>query len=109
MGLLIRQDVVEVQNYSKGTGAVGQSTFNVPDGAPIKVKCNVYPAEQSVIETYGLQQVDTRLVVCDSWPGNIHSTIAFEGAVWEPATPVAAYRKTVSARSVQLHIRKRGE
>lgn len=104
-----RQDSVTVQRHEKGpAGKVGQTTY-VPVGDPIPVPCNVYPADADIVEAYGLQKIETRHVVGDAWPGDLHSTITFEGATWDPATPVSTFGKTPSARSVQLHIKKRGE
>lgn len=101
-----RQDVVEVQQYKATRGGVGQNVYTA-DGPLILVPCNVYPLTAEEITTYGLQLVETRTVVCDSWPGTPHSRILFEGAEWDQHAVPKAFNKTRAARSVQIIIKKR--
>lgn len=102
-----RRDAVFVQNYQQTKGETGQNLYTVPDGEAVRVPCNVYPVDADTITAYGLQEVETRLIVCDMWPGNIHSTVAFEGVEWDVAAPVQNFDKTPSARSVQVVVKKR--
>jgi len=103
-----RQDVIIVQNYSKTVGNIGQTSYDTPDGPPVKVECNVYPLDADEETRYGLQEIETRKVVCDAWPGRAHSRMTFEGENWDQHAPEKNYSKSFSARSVQVVIKKRG-
>lgn len=105
---MIRQDLAYVQNYSKSIGSIGQSKYDEMDGNPIPVPCNVYPLTAAEMESYGLQLIETRSVICDAWPGDIHSRITFDGAEWDQYGPVKTYDKSWGVRSVQVIIKKRG-
>lgn len=103
-----RQDLAWVQNYKASPGGIGQNKYDVLDGPTRAVECNVYPLSTALIDTLGLQLVDSRLLVCDAWPGNVHSIISFDGALWDQAAPPKNYNKTHGVRSVQVVIKRRG-
>lgn len=105
---MIRRHTITVQNYTASTGGIGQPKYNVFDGYEIEVPCNVHPLTAELITTYGLQEVDARLVVADSWPGNTHSTITYAGATWDQQGPAKVNGISDGARSVQFIIKKRG-
>lgn len=105
-----KQDVVSVQQYTKSTGGIGQAVYTA-SGEPVTVPCNVYPLTAEEVTTYGLQEIETRSVVCDllpGWPGRPHSRITFEGAEWDQYAMPKTYNKTRAATSVQIIIKKRG-
>ncbi len=102
-----RQNIVTVQNYKAVTGSLGQSEWTDPDGAPKIVQCNVYPLEADIIDLYGLQAFETRAVWCDSWPGDLHSEIVFEGAVWLQAAPPKTHNKSFNLLNVIVPIKRR--
>lgn len=102
-----RQDTVVVQNHSATIGSVGQKVWTTPDGEPKTVPCNVYPLAADIIELFGLQAFETRAVWCDSWPGDLHSSITFEGATWDQAAPAATHNKSQNLLNVIVPIKKR--
>lgn len=97
-----------VQLYTKTTGGIGQNKYDTPVGEPIKVACNVYPLTTEEETAAGLQSIDTRKVVCDAWPGDLHCRVTFDGAEWDQHAPAKDFNKSWAARSVQLVIKKRG-
>lgn len=103
-----RQDVVTVQNFTKTVGGIGQAKYTTPNGKPVKVPCNVYPLTAAESEAFGLQLIETQSIVCDAWPGNVHSRITYQGEAWDQVGPVKTFSKTFGVRSVQLVIQKRG-
>lgn len=100
-----RQDIALVQNYTKTTGTIGQAVYTTPDGAPKRVECNGYPLDAALIDLFGLQKVETRALWCDAWPGDLHSTIEFEGQKWMQAAPLATHNKSQNLLNVVVPIK----
>lgn len=89
------RDTIYVQNYLETTGSVGQTKHTEPNGDPIKLKGNLYPLDASEVESFGLQNVESRLFHLHrgQWPGNQFSKITFEGSKWEQIGPTSVYNK----------------
>ena len=103
-----RKKSVSVQNYLKKKGSIGQSTYTEPDGAAVPVPCNVYPLDAAEVVEYGVQELETLKLYCDSWPGNLHSRITYRGEEWDQAAPVKGFDNTVKLKNVVVIIKKRG-
>ena len=100
--------MVHVQNFTKTIGGIGQNKWDTPDGLPIPVPCNVHPLTAEELVADGLQSIDSRKVVADKWPGNIHSRITFRDEEWDQVGPAKVHDISDHANSIQITIKKRG-
>jgi hypothetical protein len=102
--------VVVVQNYSRTISDMGTPKNAEPDGPPVTVRCNVYPLSSDESVSLGLINDETRRVYLHftTWPGNQHSTITFDGALWEQVGPVVTYDSGFATKHSQVVLRKRG-
>lgn len=103
---MMRKHVVIVQPYEKVLGPMGESTYR-PTGAPVPVPCNVHPITADEITAFGLQEVDARKIVADTWPGDIHCRITYDGEEWDQHGPAHHHDISDNANSWQVLIQKR--
>lgn len=104
------RDKLSVQNYRETTGSVGQTKHDEPDGDPIPVRGNLYPLEATEVESFGLQNVETRQFHqhAGKWPGNQFSRVFFEGSKWEQVGPAVRYTKGRQTAHTRVVLRRIG-
>jgi hypothetical protein len=100
------RDLVVVQKLVATTGKMGEDEW-VKEGAPVEVRCNVYPATASENEALGLVNSQTRVVHIRNqpWPADQFSEVSYDGSYWEQIGPAVRYNKGVGTRHVQVYLR----
>jgi hypothetical protein len=104
------RNVVLVQKMSPTIGTSGQTKYIVPDGAPIRVACNVYPLSSDERSDRGLVNDVTVQVILhrSEWPGDQHARITYDGSVWEQVGPADRYVVGHASRNTQVVLRRVG-
>ena len=108
MSLLDRAPhVVTVQNRTASKDSRGQTVYsNV--GAPVDVPCSCQPLSASESNVDGLQALTKRFIVSRTWPGDILSTIIWDGFDWDVVGDPQHRSMSAATDHWEIVIEKRG-
>lgn len=98
---------VLVQQRVASENSRGQTVYtNVGDATP--VRCSVQPLSASESGFGGLQAVTKRFIVSRTWPGDILSSITFDGYDWDTVGDPQHLDMSPATDHWEIIIEKRG-
>jgi hypothetical protein len=101
-----RRHTLTVQPRKRKDGSAGQRELE-NDGEPVDVKGNRHPLSEEDIRLWGDSAKETVKYFCDTWPGDIYSTITIAGEPWDQVAPARVHGLGQNTRHVEVILRKR--
>jgi len=99
--------MVTVQNRVASPDSRGQTIYsNVGD--PIDVLCSCQPLSASESNFEGLQALTKRFIVSRTWPGDILSTVIWDGFDWDVVGDPQFLNMSLATQHWEIVIEKRG-